>query len=131
MADRTGMIRYLGIWIPLLRPKGDNLARMAVDYLILRRFLGLLGILLPIVLIAEWLLFEECLRTSISAFYFSGRRDVFVGIMCAIGIFLLCYRGHNGWENWVANFAGLGAIGVGLLPTAKRLPAQDAVGRDI
>lgn len=129
--QRPGMIKYLGFWVPLLRPKGDNLARMAADYLILRRFLGVLGIFLPFLLIAEWAFVEECLRTSISAFYYSGQRDLFVGIMCSIGIFLICYRGHNWIEDTIANLAGLGAVGVGLLPTTAREEPTDATGRDI
>lgn len=129
--QRPGMIKYLGFWVPLLRPKGDNLARMAADYLLLRRFLGVLGIVLPFLLIAEWVFVEECLRTSISAFYYSGQRDLFVGIMCAIGIFLICYRGHNLIEDTIANFAGIGAVGVGLLPTTARMPADGATGHEI
>lgn len=98
------------------RPQGQ----MAQTYLALRALLGLIGILLPILLVLFWLYDEYCLRTSISAYYHSGMRDVFVGSMCAMGIFLFTYTGNNRAESWVANFAGLGAIALALLPTARR-----------
>jgi hypothetical protein len=35
---------------------------------------------------------------------------------CAIGIFFICYRGSDLFENWTANFASLASIGIALLP---------------
>jgi hypothetical protein len=36
--------------------------------------------------------------------------------MCAIGIFLFCYRGYDWIENWTANIGCLAAVGVALFP---------------
>jgi hypothetical protein len=57
---------------------------------------------------------------SISAYYYTGMRDVFVGTLFAIGVFLFCYRGPNRQDNVLTNIAGLSAIAGGLLPTEPR-----------
>jgi hypothetical protein len=44
--------------------------------------------------------------------------DVFVGTMCAIGVFLLSYRGPERKDDIAGNLACIFAVGVALLPTA-------------
>jgi hypothetical protein len=53
---------------------------------------------------------------SISAYYYTGMRDVFVGTLFAIGVFLFCYRGPDTQDNVLTNIAGLSAIAIGLFP---------------
>lgn len=113
----------LGDWLGR-SPK--NLATMQQGYLALRTLLGFVGLALPIFLILFWQCDEGCLRTSISAYHHSGMRDVFVGSMCAIGVFLFTYRGNNSRESWVANIAGVGAVALAMLPTARRCEATDS-----
>src|SRR5262249_52281476 len=43
-------------------------------------------------------------------------RVVFVGILFALGFFLLLYRGFSNTERWLMNLAGLSAIVVALFP---------------
>ena len=96
-------------------------ARLGDNYLTLRQALGLIGLYLPFAfIIFYWLDAKETdLRTSISVYYYSGMRDVFVGSLLAIGVFLFCYRGNNSKENTLSYLAGLGAIGVAICPTAR------------
>lgn len=47
-------------------------------------------------------------------------RDVFVGGLIAIGIFLIAYRGNHEQETRISTWAGLGAILVALCPTERR-----------
>ena len=54
---------------------------------------------------------------SISAYYYTSMRDVFVGVLAAIGVFLFCYRGPDKKDNFWTNVAGLCAVGIGLFPT--------------
>jgi hypothetical protein len=54
---------------------------------------------------------------SISAYYHTGMREVFVAILAALGIFLLCYKGPERWDVIAAKLAGAAAILVALLPT--------------
>jgi hypothetical protein len=97
------------------------------SYLYLRRAIGLLGMTLPVVLIIGNLLLDDStdtLRKSISGYYYSDMRDIYVGAMCAMGVFLLSYRGYTRVDDVGANIAGLAAIGVALFPTT---PASTAV----
>jgi hypothetical protein len=48
-------------------------------------------------------------------------RVVFVGILFAIGFFLILYRGSSNTENWALNIAGLCAVLVAIFPT--QIPA--------
>jgi hypothetical protein len=88
------------------------------SYLFLRRAIGFLGIALPFVLIFGKLLLDGGgLLNSISGYYYSDMRDVYVGTMCAIGVFLLSYRGYGRVDDIAGNVAAVAAVGVALFPT--------------
>jgi hypothetical protein len=90
----------------------------------LRRAIGLLGLLLPVVLVGlDYALFQEkpWLRGSLSAYYYSGVRELFVGILAATGVFLISYRvGEKNLNNWVTIFAGFAAIVIACFPTSPQ-----------
>ncbi|KZB86870.1 hypothetical protein [Amycolatopsis regifaucium] len=97
------------------RTVSDNLVH---NYLFLRRAIGFLGVALPFVLIFGKLLVDGGgLLNSISGYYYSGMRDVWVGTMCAIGVFLLSYRGYGRIDDIAGNIAAVAAVGVALFPT--------------
>lgn len=103
-------------------------AHMIGTYHTLRRGIGLIGIALPLVL---WLggrfLDGLPLRPSMSAYYYSPTmRNVFVGILFAIGIALYLYKGFSTKENWALNAGGLLAVGVALFPTTAPDKAEAA-----
>ena len=56
---------------------------------------------------------------SISAYYHTGAVAVFVGVLFALALFLLTYRGYKGhWADRVVGFiGGVCALGVALFPT--------------
>jgi hypothetical protein len=85
----------------------------------LRRAVGIVGIGLPfaVALLARTL-FHTPLQDSISSYYHTGARDLFVGALCATGVFLFCYKGYESIDNWVTNLAGALAIAVAFFPTA-------------
>lgn len=98
------------------------------SYLYLRRAIGLIGLALPPVLIlGKQLADGGGLLGSLSGYYYTDVGNVFVGAMCAVGVFLLAYYGHDLVDNVVSTVAGLGAIGVGLFPTT---PGGDVSGWD-
>ena len=100
------------------RPNPLN-AELVVSYLTLRKAIGVIGLLMPIVVRIGAHLFEGIpSNESISAYYYTGMRDVFVGTLAAIGVFLFCYRGPDTQDNVLTNFAGLCAVAIGLFPTA-------------
>ena len=107
-----------------------------ISYLTLRKFVGLIGILLPfaLVIIHIALAHQAVLLGSVSGYYYTDVRGVLVGSLCAIGVFLFAYRGYDNWDfiNWdnvLTNLAGVFAIGVALFPTAPVNPSAQA--RDI
>lgn len=93
---------------------------MVVSYLSVRRAIGVTGLLLPVVLWpGAWLLFGVPIQDNMSSYYHTPVRDVFVGVLCAMGIFLYCYHGHDWVENWTANLGCVAALGVALFPFDK------------
>lgn len=87
-----------------------------------RQALGLLGLAFPLLLFLGGLLAESSLPPSISDYYHSTLRDIYVGTLFAIGVFLVSYRGHPREtgdlmsDNLAASLAGIGAFGLALFP---------------
>jgi hypothetical protein len=100
------------------------------SFLALRKAVGWIGIFLPFVLMfGVYLIFNgELTLFTISMYYYSGMRDVFVGALCAIGLFLLYYRGFGKWDDWTGNIAGICAFCIAWFPTSKVGP-QDLSGK--
>jgi hypothetical protein len=84
----------------------------------LRRGVGLVAILLPIVVTVGHSIQvgKFTLLGSVSGAYHTGMRDVFVGSMSAIAIFLISYR-HARIDDVLSTLAGIMALGVALLPS--------------
>jgi hypothetical protein len=111
------------------------------SYMTLRRAIGWVGVCLPFtVFLGNWVIFSHhvgaCLLPisnklpdSLSGYYYTHMRDVFVGGMWAAGVFLIFYRGSDRLERWVTNLAGLFAIGIALFPTTP--PATDFIQTNI
>jgi hypothetical protein len=90
----------------------------------LRKIVGWIGSLLPIVLIFGGMLTASAsLPESMSGYYYTQMRNVFVGALCVLGIFLVGYAGYDDVDRWITNVAGLGAIGVAFLPTKPHVCA--------
>jgi hypothetical protein len=90
----------------------------------IRRAIGYLGISLPIVLVILSLLpfFNTPVQPSISAYYYTNLRELFTGVLCAVGLFLIRYIGFKSssfWknDNLLTNIAGYMAFGIALFPT--------------
>ena len=100
----------------------DHKSDLVMSYHRVRTALGILGMLLPVFLVVGGLFDHGRVEPSISDFYHTTYRDIFVGTLVAIGVFLISYRGYRRqpgeWLNddWLATVAGLSAIGVALFP---------------
>jgi len=81
-----------------------------------------IGILAAVVLLGASVLLERskvdpgCWQTSISAYYYTPARAVFVGALMAIGLSLIVIKGSTGWEDVFLNVAGMLAPVVALVP---------------
>jgi hypothetical protein len=99
--------------------------RYVRSYLILRMGVGVVGIALPFILVfCDGLLFDghPFPRVSISAYYYSGMRDLMIGAICSIGVFLLAYKiAERNLDNTLSVVAGAGALVAALSPPS--LPA--------
>lgn len=58
-----------------------------------------------------------CFEGSISAYYFTSVRAVFVGALCALGTCLIVYRGNTNGEDIALNASGALAFVVAFVPT--------------
>ncbi len=87
-------------------------------YFLLCIGIALVGILFPLVLWFGGLIVGIELQGSISAYYHTPMRNVFVGSLFSIGTFLYLYKGFSKEENIALNFAGIFALCVALLPTS-------------
>lgn len=107
----------------------------ASSYLAIRRAVGVLGIGLPLFLfLAErWLDGSVELRGSLSAYYHSGARDIFVGTLCIVGFLLMRYLfgDRRSVEFWLSAVAGLMCVGVALIPTQRSGASDDADCADV
>jgi hypothetical protein len=104
----------------------DKETSLVISYMTLRKIIGILGMALPFVLsLGEWAIFGKGLQGSMSAYYHTGMRDVFVGILFAIGFFLFSYKGPDRKDNIAGNLACLFAVGVALFRTTPE--GKDAV----
>lgn len=84
----------------------------------LRLGVGLIAGALPFVVLIGNMLFEGSTvwLGSISGSYYTQMRGVFVGSLCAIGVFLIAYR-YEKWDDIWSSVAGGLAIVVALFPT--------------
>jgi hypothetical protein len=93
------------------------------SYVFTRFAIGVLGVLLPPALVLlEPALFDglPAPRGSLSAYYYSGLRELFVGGLWAIGVFLVVYKFLDfSWESLLSSLAGLAAVLVAVFPTER------------
>jgi hypothetical protein len=99
--------------------------------LITRTFVGLIGIVLPIALMTGENYFNGSVhaRGSLSAYFHSPMRDLFVGGLGVVGVLLLTYMSGQ-WQTVDFVFsciAGIAVLGVAFLPTTRPELPKDAV----
>ncbi|HUJ14692.1 MAG TPA: DUF998 domain-containing protein [Thermoanaerobaculia bacterium] len=95
---------------------------LLISYLLLRQVIGWSGLLMPFVVRVGAMGFQHlATQGSVSAYYYTDMRDVFVSTLVLVGTLIACYRTPNPGDNVVSIVAGLAAIGIGLFPTDPKL----------
>lgn len=94
------------------------------SYLSMRMAIGLLGVVLPVLLVVfdKWLVdTRRPIRDSMSAYYHSSARDIFVGGLVATGLFLVTYMSakKRTYDYVLSTTGGVLVVVVALLPTAR------------
>jgi hypothetical protein len=106
-----------------LRNTADPRVLYARSYLLIRMIVGIIGILLPLAFIigeAVFLRGGVHVRGSISAYYHTSMRDVFVAGLCVTGFLLATYMsGQSNPDFWYSLLAGVAVLGVVFFPTER------------
>lgn len=94
----------------------ENEEPAIISYKNLRRLIGILGISLPFLCLLGLAITRTPLEPSISHCYYSNVRDVFVGVMIGVSMFLISYYGYGPIDNIVTNITGAAGIALALCP---------------
>jgi hypothetical protein len=98
---------------------GNGNDSLVLSYLTLRKAVGIIGLLLPFVLaFGKFLLQGGGIEPSISCYVHTYVGSVFVGSLCAIGVFLLSTRGYDRRDEIAGRLACVFAVAVVLFPTS-------------
>lgn len=112
------------------RPKPSSHAQLGRTFITQQRVISVLSFLLPVVLVTWSLVSGQGIRGSISEYYYTPVRDVFVGVLCALALFLWSYRGYHPYnpelaaDRIVAKVASVSAALVALAPLRPRQEGQ-------
>jgi hypothetical protein len=89
-----------------------------ISFYTMRRAIGILGFTLPLIMLAGSYLFGDCkeVQMSISTYYYTNMRNIFVGYNCAVALFMFAYRGHDWMDNLAGYLGCVFALGVAFLP---------------
>jgi hypothetical protein len=93
-------------------------------YLGIRLVIGVIGVALPTLLVVVDGAFIDTaleVRGSMSQYYHSPARDLFVGGLAACGVILASYMfwKWRTWDFWISLVGGLGVLGVAAFPTGR------------
>jgi hypothetical protein len=97
----------------------DRNRSLIISFLTMRRLIGILGIALPIVVVLGGLMQKDpVIEGSISGYYYTNMRDLFVGALCVVSLFLMSYKGYEKIDDVVAKMSGAFALGMVIFPTS-------------
>src|SRR5437762_6815614 len=105
--------------------KGNEDSPELISYYQLRRAIGFIGLALPFALMLGEMIVKRLFpdargpQNSMSEYFYTSMRGVFVGSLCAIGVFLGAYRGYDEPKDRIAGWiACICAVGVTLVPVS-------------
>jgi hypothetical protein len=99
------------------RERGEKNEHLIVSFITLRRLIGLLGMALPLVCVAGGALFAGTPpQRSISFYYHTNMRDFLVGLLVAVSMFFITYKGYEKKDNIVTWIIGLAGLGLAFFP---------------
>lgn len=103
--------------------------KLVLSYVTVRKIIGILGLLFPLILVLGSFILGHChsIQQSISNYYHTNMRDVFVGYVCTLSIFLFSYKGYDLTDRIVSALAGIFGLIVALFPTSMKLNPDNSV----
>lgn len=116
--------------MPRSGKKQEEANALVLSFTAVRRALGLLGLALPPLLLLVGYLTGFAPKTSISAYFYSPGREILVGILCAMAVFLWSYLGYEAQEGesfpsdkLASRIAAAMVLVVAMLPCGEILPS--------
>ncbi|MDP9492255.1 MAG: hypothetical protein M3P42_08685 [Actinomycetota bacterium] len=115
-------------------------SRYVRSYLVMRVLVGALAVALPPLLVfGDGIGFDAdpFPRGSLSSYFFSGTREIFVGTLSATAVFLLTYKvAERNLDNTLSWLAGIAVLSVAMFPTnppsnADLTPLQERLGENL
>jgi hypothetical protein len=99
------------------------------SYLNMRKIIGILGTSLPFCVILFNLIESGfSIRGSISSYYYTNTRDIYIAIVSIISIYLISYKGYEKIDDIIGNLSGVFALGVVVFPTYYSTEYNTTVG---
>lgn len=108
-------------------PRSTSTNPVVLSYYTMRRMVGLIALTLPFALAAGSILAallspdhqlpHPLLQRSLSDYYYTPMRDLYVGSLCAIAAFLACSRGYDLRDEITGYLAGAVTVGVACCPS--------------
>lgn len=102
-----------------MKPPHDHVRELVMSYMILRRVIGAIGLALPVALVVgHWVIDHDPLPPTLSDYYYSDMRDLMIGSMWALAVFMASYRGHERKDDITGDITCVSAILMSLFPVA-------------
>lgn len=100
-----------------------------ISYITLRKAVGILAILFPVVIVGGSFIIGGCDEPlgNLSTYYHTSMRNLFVGILCAIALFLFAYKGYTRIDSIAGNVACVFALLVAFFPTSTTEPLSPCI----
>jgi hypothetical protein len=110
-------------------PKLTDPDALIISFVTLRRTIGFLAFFLaPALVLGSFILDEtRYIQVSMSAYYYTGVRNLLVGVICGISLFLFCYHGYKWYDSLASKLAGLFALGIAFFPTSETNDKTDII----
>jgi hypothetical protein len=86
----------------------------------LRKTIGFLAFFLaPVLVLGSFLLDKtHYIQISMSAYYYTSMRNLLVGVICGISLFLFCYHGYKWYDSLFSKLAALFGLGIAFFRTS-------------
>lgn len=99
------------------------------SYLTLRKAVGIIGITMPIIFVAGSIVFGGCkgFQSTLSMYYHTNMRDIFVAMLSVTAFFLFSYRGYEHRDVLAGSIAAICALGIAFFPVVPGKPLPDCI----
>ena len=93
---------------------------LIVSHLTVRKTIGLVAIISPILLVVFSMFLLDCqeVQDSVSHYYHTDAGGILVGALCVTAFLLFIYKGHSRIDNIVCDLGCLACLGVAFFPTS-------------